>query len=380
MRHALSIVPVLLTLLLAGCGIGPAEPALVDPASLADYIHPAGTVSIKLPPDWILSDRSTDTAQWVDFFAPGEPEAAVRVFAMPAASLPAGAEGAIMAYQPLFNDRVDATYKTLSQTAQADGSLRLQVVADTIGGPVQYNDFVHVGGDTVAVLRVRLTESASTPHTLGLIADSFALMGGASAAAGEAVTLGLTGVTAWAHADGVYEIAGQVVNESAVPVERPLVTVELTDAGNAALSATTAGSPALSLLPGEVAPFSVIFSPESAAGAVGYTLAASGTAYDAAAAAYCPADALAVTADSGSDAEGVLVISGRVTNAGAVNASGIVVAITLFDSAGGVIGMGTFSPGGPLAPGQESTFTLRFPDPGGAPVNFLYAAWGTCQQ
>ncbi len=389
---------ILSSLMLSGCADETPTPSLVDPTGFVAYIHPTGTFTLSMPPDWVVNDASDEYALNVEFSPPGSPEPLIGVYVVSAdvlagmssegESISVEDETVVAHYRSVFYDAVDLTYKEISRDPQPDGSLRLTFLIDAPQGTTQHNDFLQVIGPYLAALRVRLPDDQAQSRTLTRVIDTFQIHEDAGwrsvvqAQPGGATqdVVGFASLNAWVDRNGGFVIVGQVVNNGDKALEFVRITAQLYDAENRLLGEQDDFVSSDMVLPGEFTPFSIVFGDGLAPGTVRYDLNASARYADFAAQPFYGPENFALSSQAEFDENGFLEISGQVRNEGSATASLVKVLVTVFDEEQRVIATDTtLVDEQRLAPGETSGFSVIFVELGGVPNTFLVTAQGVTE-
>jgi hypothetical protein len=384
----------IVTIAMAGCIVEEQTPSLIDPAQFATYQHPSGVYSLDLPPDWVISDHSDSFSINTEFSAPGTGDPLLDVYIVSLSVVPGisadqtsavpDLDKLVAGYEGQFYAAPDSVTKEQSREIQPDGSLRIKLVVDSPQGASQHNDFMQIVGPYFAVVRVRLPNDQAQMRTISHIINTFTVH--ASAAWTSAVqqagtankdAVGFSSLNTWVDRNGGFVVAGQVVNNAATALEFVRIEAQLYDADNRLLLSQDDFVSSDTLLPGEYAPFSLVFSDGLPAGTVRYDLHASARYADATVRTFYGPQNFSVSSQADFDANGFLVVSGQVRNQGTATANLIKVIAVVFDADGRVIATDTtlvdFQQ---LAPGQTSTFAVSFAELGGVPNTFTVSAQG----
>ncbi len=384
-------------LALTACVEEEIRPALVDPTGFVTYVHPSGVFTLSMPPDWVVSDTSDDVALNVAFSTPNAPEPLISVYVV---SLDAVRVAAAIAdnggedemdtlasvYQKAFYTLTDATYKEIGRDPQPDGSLRLRFLIDSPQGTSQHNDFLQIVGPYFVALRTRLPDDQAQLRTLGRVINTLSVnvtSGWMSAiprtaqASAPPDLIEFASLNAWVDRNGGFVIVGQVVNNASQAVEFVRINAQLYDAGGGLLIEQDDFVSSDRLLPGEYAPFSIVFSDGLPPETVRYDLEASARYADFAEDTFYGPENFALNSQAEFEESGLLVISGQVRNEGNLTASLVKVIVTIFDDQQRVVATDTtLVDVQKLAPGEVSTFRVEFFELGGTPSTFLVTAQG----
>ncbi len=388
-----------LPLALAGCMPGDAPaPGIVDPAGFATYAHPTGVFSLSLPPDWVIGDRSDAFELDVDFSPPDAPDPLAGVTVISAQTLvqsrpdTGDAAGGVVNLDDLADiylarvvEPSGGTYKEIDRELQGDGSLRIRYLIDSPGGTSQHNDFLQVTGPYFVAMRTRLPDDPARQRTLGLIVNTLHVnvnAGWASDPAGAAATgaqlVGFANLNHWADSSGGFVVVGQVINQADEPLEFIRINAGVYDAAGELLTNQDDFVSSDMLLPGELAPFSIVFNDGLPPGAERYTLEASARYADVTTQTFYGPENFALTSEATFDENGVLVVRGQVRNEGNFSANLVKVIVTVFDEQRRVVATDTSLVETPsLAVGDVSSFSVRFFELGGTPGSFVVTAQGT---
>ncbi len=404
MRNSLLLwrgwAPLLAAMLLAGCVAEAPTPELVDPTGFVTYVHPTGVFALSMPPDWVVSDTSDDHALDVAFSPPDAPDPLISVYvtsaiaflqAQPDTSDTAVSPGNLDAladvYLKTFYTLTDSTLKVISRDPQPDGSLRIGFLIDAPQGTSQHNDFIQTVGPYFVALRTLLPADHAQLRTLSRVITTLnvsTLTGWASAVATPQSHVDATpslvdfaSLNAWVDRNGGFVIVGQVLNRADQPLEFIRITAQLVDANNQVMIEQDDFVSSDLLMPGEYAPFSIVFSDGLPTGTVRYVLEASARYADMANQTFYGPQNFTLSSQADFDQNGLLVISGQVRNEGNLTANLVKVIVTIFDDQQRVIATDTtLVDTQKLAPTDVSTFKVTFFELGGTPNTFLVTAQG----
>ena len=404
--HNLSLILMTVLLAVTGCAVEePSAPSLVDPTGLVRYVHPTGTFSLSLPPDWVVSDTSDDFALNVSFSPPNSSEPLVTVYIITTAALdrarPSNAptqempnpssvhtdiDRYVSLYQGLFYSLTDATYKEIERALQPDGSLRVKFVIEAQQGTTQHNDFMQVVGDYFVALRTRIPEKQGQLRTLSRVVNTLDVdtastwvsdIPDSEENAASRDLVGFVSLNAWVDRNGGFVIVGQVTNNAKTALEFVRINAQLYDTNNQLLLEQDDFVSSDLLKTDEYAPFSLVFNDGLPANTARYELHASARYADFAQETFYGPENFALTSDAEFDENGVLVVSGQVRNEGNLTANLVKVIVTIFDAQQRVVGTDTtLVEQQRLASGEISTFSVRFFELGGEPNTFLVNAQG----
>jgi hypothetical protein len=392
--------------LLAGCSTEEPAPALVDPTRFVTYANPTGVFTLSLPPDWIVSDTSSSYALNVEFSPPNSPEPLMGVYVVSAgiglAALPtpssqageattadqAAIDRLITVYEQTFYLGADSVYRELARESQPDGSVRLKLLVSQSGKNSAHNDFAQIIGPYFVVLRARLPDDVAQLRTVGKVINTLSVnqtatwassVGAGGGASKDAV--GFASLNGWVDRNGGFEIAGQVFNNATNPLEFVQIAAQLYDAQDRVVAEQDDFVSSDLVLPGQYAPFSLVFHEGLPPGAVRYELHASARYADASLHTFYGPENFAAASESRFDENGFLVVSGQVRNQGNLKADLVKVIATIFDDQKRVIATDTaLVDAQTLAPGEISPFKVTFVELGGTAATFTVVAQGVIGQ
>ena len=364
-------------------------------AGFETYLHPTRVFSIRLPPDWAVTDLATAGAVYVEFSPPGAFRPPITAYVVnTGAPLNAEAfEQALGAYLASFHP--DPTrYAPQERTVQADGSWRMPALLRSGAETLQLNIFFQREGALFAAMEVLVpADNPALLDTLDLIIDTFALypdadlgaariaQAGAPVDQAAAGTIGFAGLYTWTDSQGSFHINGQVVNQDVSALEFVRVTAYLFDSAGARLAELSDFAAADVLAPGQSAPFGLLFVGGRPPAAVRYELHAMARHAGVTAARYYGPSNFTIADHADFDARGHLVVSGTVTNTGPFAAAFIKVTVTIFDSAGRVVATDTtFTQQQELPPGQSAGYQMTFFELGGDATRYLSTAQATLSE
>ncbi len=318
-------------LLAAGCGTGGGAvrfaPTPIPPdVSPLRYTHPSGAFSIQVPRLWSVQERNAVTLASTAFSLPDEHITALDIAAVQLETTPNGS-AAITEILDLYQTQVRpdaARYTEQSREAMGDGSWRLTGLRQAPGGfTQQVNTFIEFDGATIGVIEVVLRGNAERLEAVQSVINTFELNAESALAPTVLNTLAFANsgrleplnVHAWTTDDGTFFITGEVANYSNdTLIGVPVSAVLYTDDGRVVVEAvdTVMGH---GIAPGEFAPFSLRFGQGQPPLTTRYTLdLGDETWMPPAEGAVIGADALAWTDESTFTDDGVLVITGEVSN------------------------------------------------------------------
>ncbi len=392
-----------LALLLAGCASTEPTPSLVDPTTFITYSHPSGVFTLNVPPDWVINDVSNNYAINVEFSPPNtaEPLVGMYVLSLDKMTAPVStpvAPGAPTPVPPppdlgtlastyertLYAVR-GASFQEAAREPMPDGSLRIKFFLNSGGKISQHNDFVQVIGPYFVALRTRLPDDPAQFRTVSLIVNTMTVNPLSSWASivqtGDSKpqdAVGFTSLNAWVGRNGAFQIAGQVVNNAPIGLEFVRIQAQLYDAEDRLLATHDDFVSSDLIIPGQYAPFSILFSDGMPPGTARYELHASARYADLTTGTFYGPENFDVTTQSQIDDTGQLILSGQVTNHGAQTANLVKVIVTLFDDQQRVIATDTsLVDQQQLAPGQNANYSVTFSELGGTPSSFIVTAQGT---
>jgi hypothetical protein len=193
--------------------------------------------------------------------------------------------------------------------------------------------------------------------------------------------VGFASLNAWADSNGAFQIEGQVFDNAANPLEFVRIAAQLFDAQGRALAEQDNFVSSDLVLPGQYAPFSIVFHEGLPPGAVRYELHASARYADSTLHTFYGPENFAIASESKFDENGFLVLSGQVRNQGNLKANLVKVIVTLFDGQKRVVATDTaLVDTQQLAPGDISNFKVTFVELGGTATNFTVTAQGAIGQ
>lgn len=380
----------------------PQTPVLVDPTGFVRYVHSSGVFTLSLPPDWVVSDTSTEQAINVAFSPPGSPVPLIGVYVAsagalgrgPAASLDNASgvtteiDGLIGRYQGAFYGGTDRAYKEVARTPQPDGSLRIDFLLESAEGTSQHNDFVQVIGPYFVALRTRIPQDPALQRTLTRIANTlsvdatsvWASAGDGSGAGSAADVISFANVNHWVDRNGGFVVVGQVYNNATIPLAFVRVNAVFYDDTGEEVAEQDGFVSSDLVLPGETAPFAITLADGIEAGTVRYDLESSARYADLESSGFYGPQNFAITSQADFDDNGTLVIGGQLRNEGQQPAGLVKVIVTLFDEQQRLVGTDTtLVDEQKLAPGEASTFSVNFYELGGEPSKFIVTAQGVTE-
>jgi hypothetical protein len=285
----------------------------------------------------------------------------------------------VQQYQSLYRPDL-SRYQPQGRDALGDGSWRLTGSRTVPGQPSEaLNTFIAFQGTWLSVTDVVMPADGALQTQLQDAVNSLQLNTGAALqpttldtlALARADAYALQNVNAWNNASGALFVTGEVGNYSSQPVPPMIVRVALlTDSGQIAdVADTTMG---YAIPAGGFAPFSLRFGEGVAPSNARYSVSLITEGWEAVPPQFISQESLTWDDASSFDENGVLHITGSVTNNGATAAADLVGVITVFDAQQEVIAA-WFAPlaNEPLATGDTLDFDVRVPEVGGEPVNYI---------
>jgi hypothetical protein len=373
------------SLLLSSCGSGgrgAADDAVI-PSNFAGYVYPGGLFSLSMPPDWVVNDISDGSAVHVEFSPPDSAFPQLIIFVVRMEEETTDFDSAVGDFTRLFYNDDSAPYKEVSREPQPDGSLRLIGVVETPGYSTQHNDFLQQFGPYFVALRAVLPADPTGLRALNRVLNTFQLDAevpwvrstqGLDAVVGQGA-VGFSSLHAWVDSGETFSISGQILNNATAPLEFVRVTAQLYDVNNTVISEQGDFIAADVVEPGEFSPFQVLFLDGLPSETARYEVHATARYADFAAETFYGPSNFVVVDNADFDANGLLVISGQVTNNGGQRASLVKVIVTVFDPGQRVIGTDTtLVEAQSLAPGETSTFRVQFTELGGVADTYLSTA------
>lgn len=376
---------VLLTLiLLSACSSGAvifAPTPLPPDLSPARYEHPSGAFSIRVPKDWSVYAQQDSSLASASFSLPNmhRPSLTVAVINTGQVIEPTGFGEIVQQYQSLYRPDLNR-YQPEDRDALGDGSWRLTGSRTVPGQPSEaLNTFVSFQGSWLAVTEVVIPSDGAQQALLQDAVNSLVLNPSADLQPTSTETLslvrpnryGFQNVTAWNNPAGALFVTGEVGHYGAEPTAPVMVRVALlTDEGQIAEAVDTTmgyGIPA-----GGFAPFSVRFGEGIATSDTRYSVTLVTDNPDMTPPPFVGQETLQWEDASSFDDEGLLHVTGSVTNSSGNPVQEMVGIVTVFDAQQKVIGA-WFAPltGETLDADTSLDFDIRIPEIGGEPVNYI---------
>jgi len=392
--------------ILAGCSTAEPTPSLVDPTTFVTYVHPSGVFTLNLPPNWVVNDASNDYAINVEFSPPDASNPLIGIYVVslagivgpqptpvaPGAPTPVpplpDLGGLATAYERTLYASGGDSFQESARELMPDGSLRVKFFLSSNGKIAQHNDFVQVIGPYFVAMRTRLPDDSAqfrtvsrviNTMTINPLSDWSSIIKTEDARPQDAV--GFSSLNAWVGSNGGFEIAGQVINNSPAGLDFVRIQAELYDAENQLLAERDDFVSSDGLLPGQYAPFLLVFADGMPPGTVRYDLHASARYEGLTAQSFYGPENFEVTTQSGVDGSGLLILKGAVTNLGKATTSLVKVIVTVFDDQQRIIATDTtLVDRQQLAPGQTANYSVTFAELGGTPNGFIVSAQGVVGQ
>jgi hypothetical protein len=349
------------------------------------YQHPSGTFQLNVPRRWAVHEQNTTTLASAAFSRPGEDSPVVMVSVVsPIASDDSQAFAQlIQQYQTQVRADVER-YTEQNRQAMGDGSWRMTGLRRTATGETQQvNTFIQRNDSLFAIMDVIVSDASGWDELQGIV-NSFSLNREAALQPAPLTTLNSAGATAlavlhvstWQTRDGVFFVTGEVANTGAEPALGLPVVVTLRSPDGLNVGEATDTVMGHGIPPGGFAPFSLRFGQGQPALASTYEIRLGDGWTPGADAVLAPSDTLSWT-DESAYADGLLTISGTVTNASDRLVRAPLAVATVFDAAQNVIA-GGYAPAetDALAPGESARFVVGIPEIGGTPANYILYVQG----
>jgi hypothetical protein len=389
MKRITVIFLICLSITLSACSGGAVVFAPTAPPpdlSPLRYQHPSGAFSLVVPRQWAVHEQNTTTLASASFSRPGEDEPVLLVSVVNPSGVQADSQGfaqLIQQYQSQVRPDIER-YTESNRQAMGDGSWRMTGLRRTAAGQTQQvNTFIQREGALLAIMDVIVSDVSPLDDVLTVIntfsfnADVASLqpaplttLNSASRAA-----LSLLHVSAWTTPNGVFFVTGEVANygptvAASLPVQ---VTLRTADGLNVAEAADTVMGHGI--LPGGFAPFSLRFGQGQPAMSTSYEVRL-GAGWEAPNVRLTDPSMMTWT-DESVYQDGLLSISGTITNMSDQPIREPRAVATVFDSAQNVIAAGFDVADAPvLAPGESTRYGIGIPEIGGEPANYIVYVQG----
>jgi hypothetical protein len=341
-----------------------------------------------VPRTWAIYEQYTTILATAAFYPPGEDEAGLVVAAVKLADVPDSAALSTLLNSYQTEIRPDASrYKEESREAMGDGSWRMGGLRQTAGGITQQiNTFIQLEGTALGVLEVILPQTPARLAEVQAAVNSFVLHSENGLEVAEAQTLGraaqstlaITNVSTWQTSAGVFYITGEIANTGTIPVSSVPIRAELVTADGLPVAEALDTAMGYGIPPGGFAPFSLRFGQGQPSLSAGYILQLGNAEWKSQTSApLIGTEALRWTDESEFTADGALIITGTVTNAGASLVRGLRAIVTVFDGEQRVTAA-AFADARPtdLAPDETAAFEFIITEYGQAPANYIVTVQG----
>lgn len=380
----------LLCFALTGCSGGAVIFAPTQPppdVSALTYTHPGGVFTVNVPRNWSVYEQNTTALASAAFSPPNADAASVRFAVMNMGSkLDSAGLGAFMdRYQAQI--RPDAKrYHEINRQAMGDGSWRLSGLRQTAGGETeQLNTFIQQTGNFIGLAEVTLPVDSVQRDDLQRVVNTFSINPNATLQSAEPDVLAYAGgsgldvlhLATWTTPGGVFFITGEVANNGTTLITDLPVSAVLRTGDGLPVAESVDVVMGYGIPPGGFAPFSLRFGQGQPALTQTFELSLGGEDWtpDSSRIVYGQDD-LTWTDNSEINAEGMLVITGNVTNIGTNLIRDLRAVATVFDADGNVIAAGFIDFAAGLNPGDASAFRLPVPEMGGQAVNYIVTIQG----
>lgn len=384
-KRLLPLIILLFTTLLTACegdAVVYAPTPLPPDLSPQTWTHPSGAFSVAIPRHWTTFIQNDAALSSVSFSPPnrGTPVltiAAIRLETAPdpdtvdswAAQIQTAHRPDLRRYTQTSAERTpDGAWRFSGARLNPDGSqTALNTFISTTGNLLIFTDSV-VPTDPALLADIQRAVNTIIPNpdtplpitelsTLGFI---------------HTAPLEVQNVAAWTNPTGVLFITGEIANYTGQTLETVPVRVALTDSTGNTLIEAGDFSMGYHIPTGGFAPFSLRFGQGQPAEAFGYRVTVGDGALFPPARPILSAPDLSWSDDSSFAADGSLLINGTVTNHSTQTARQLLGIVTVFDSAGDVIGA-WFAPLGisELSGGATTDYAMRVPELGGGARNYI---------
>ncbi|MEL6269137.1 MAG: FxLYD domain-containing protein [Chloroflexota bacterium] len=388
------ILSMVFVIVLAACSSSGAvrfAPTPVPPdSSPLRYEHPSGAFTVELPRAWGLYERNAVTLAAASFSPPDEDLPALRIAAVRLPQPPADGT-AITALMNDYQQRVRTDvgrYSEQSREAMGDGSWRMTGLRQQAGSTVQQvNTFMQFTDATVGVIEVVLTDDPALNDALQRIINTVQFSDQSQLESAQVNTLAFANsgtlealnVHSWEAPNGAFYITGEVANYTNqtltnIPVKVVLYTVD----GRAITEAvdTVMGH---GIVPGGFAPFSLRFGDGQPPLTMRYDMAFGDADWQPEPDALLYSeDVLSWTDEAEFTEEGLLIISGELTNtSGGTYVYSPRLAVTVFDDRQRIIAAGFHDVDETeVEPGEVVPFEMLIPEIGGTPDRYILNVQG----
>lgn len=388
MKRIFTIFLVCLSITLSACSGGAVVFAPTAPPpdlSPLPYQHPSGAFSLVVPRQWAVYEQNTTTLASASFSRPGDDEPVLLVAVVNPSGVEPDSQGFaqfIQQYQTQVRPDIER-YSESNRQAMGDGSWRMTGLRRTAAGQTQQvNTFIQRSGSLYAIMDVIVADVSPLSDLLNVI-NTFSLNADAAVQpaplttlnSASAAPLSLLHLSAWTTPSGVFFVTGEVANygptvAAALPVQVTLRTADGLNVAEAADTVMGHGIP-----PGGFAPFSLRFGQGQPAMSTTYEVRL-GAGWDA------PnvrlTDPVMMTwTDESVYQDGLLSISGTITNMSDQPIREPRAIATVFDTAQNVIAAGFDIADAPtLAPGESTRYGIGIPEIGGEPANYIVYVQG----
>lgn len=348
------------------------------------YQHPSGAFTLIVPRDWSVFEADSLIPINTSFSPPDTDTPLINV-----SIVNVGGDGTdtaqfgeyLLQYQTQLRPDLER-YQEQDRQAMGDGSWRLTGLRTSVGGQTeQVNTFIQQDGSLFSVIEVLIPADPAQRSAIQTIINTYQLnptielpQAPLSALSASATSdLEIVNVAVWHTLDNVFYITGEVANHGTetfvdVPIRAVLRNGDVNDIAEAIDIVMGHG-----LRPGEFAPFSLRFGQGQPVTATNYALFVGGESWEPQITdAIIAGDDLTITDESSYDEDGVLQVSGTVTNNSSQTIQNLRVTLTIFDERQRVVGA-RFAEVPPtlLAAGESTDYFIPVPELGGTAANYI---------
>ena len=347
-----------------------------------EYSHPSAAFSLLLPRTWTLYEQTTSLFASATFAPPNSDIPLVQIVTLNfGRDVLADELGDIMSqYQSQI--RPDLTrYTEEGRQAMGDGSWRMTGLRQSPAGETQQiNTFIQANGSLLAILEITVPLDAGLQSQIQTIINTLSLADSADLPVSDLSVLTnvaqteiqIVNLSTWTSSNGVFYVTGEVSNSSERTIAELPVRAQLQTQGGDVLADATDIVMGYAIESGGFAPFSIRFGQGQPSNSTRYTVSLGSEDYIEQTMTVIGFPTLQWMDETQTTRDGVIFITGTVTNTGEDGVLSPRAIVTLFDEGGRVIGT-AFADADriSLSAGETANFNVSLSEIGGIPSNYV---------
>ncbi|GAB5491366.1 MAG: hypothetical protein Phog2KO_15810 [Phototrophicaceae bacterium] len=383
MKHFFVIISLLILSACSGGGAVVFAPTALPPeVAPNEYSHPSGAFSLLLPRTWTLYEQTSSLFASATFAPPNSDTPLVQIATINLGRDVLGDELGDIMNQYQSQVRPDLTrYTEEGRQAMGDGSWRMTGLRQNSGGETQQvNTFIQANGNLLLILEVVVPLDASLQSQTQTIINTLSLATSADLPVSDLSVLAnvaqaeiqIVNLSTWTSSNGVFYVTGEVSNSSERTIAELPVRAQLQTQGGEVLADGTDIVMGYAIESGGFAPFSIRFGQGQPANTTRYTVSLGSEDYIEQTAVIIGFPTLQWVDETQTTQDGVIFITGTITNTGEEGVLSPRAIVTLFDEGGRMIGTAFADADRTSLPAEETAnFNVSLSEIGGIPSNYV---------